>query len=268
MSFRPTATLIAVAMMAFMAMPVHAEKIILPGIIGSDERKARESDTWPWIAIGRVNKSGNGHCTGTLVAPDLVVTASHCLLNSRTRRMHRPESMKFVAGYDRGDYQAVRDVVEFAFPDCGAFPGPIKGIEKMAFDVVVLRLAEPIEDIEPLAIGAAPDRASSGSLFLAGYQQDRPYMLSVHGECSQKRGFSSDYLLAHKCDATRGASGGPLMVEQSGDWTLVGVHVGSVRSGKNQPSVLGLASTAIAEGIVAGSSSSKPGACIPVRFTN
>ena len=98
MSFRPTATLIAVAMMAFTAMPVHAEKIILPGIIGSDERKARESDTWPWIAIGRVNKSGNGHCTGTLVAPDLVVTASHCLLNQRTKRMHRPESMKFVAG--------------------------------------------------------------------------------------------------------------------------------------------------------------------------
>ncbi len=266
--FRTGLALLTAAVVAASALPARSESIVLPGIIGSDERQARQSDSWPWIAIGRVNKSGNGHCTGTLVAPDLVVTASHCLLNKRTGRMHRPESMKFVAGYDRGEYRAVRDVVEFGFPDCDVYAGSIKGIEKMAFDVAVLRLAQPIEDIEPVAIGSAPDRASSGSLYLAGYQQDRPYMLSVHGQCSQQRGFSSQYLLAHKCDATRGASGGPLLLEKADGWTIVGLHVGSIGARKNQPSVLGLASTAIAEDLVSGSALPTPGACSPVRFLN
>lgn len=267
-AFKVSAALVAATLLVSMALPAQAEKIILPGIIGADEREAKESDAWPWIAIGRVNKSGSGHCTGTLVAPDLVVTASHCLLNKRTGRMHRPESMKFVAGYDRGDYRAVRDVVEFAFPDCGAYPAPIRRVDKLAFDVAVLRLAEPIEDIKPLDIGSAPDRAASDPLFLAGYQQDRPFMLSVHSQCSLKHTASSDYLLAHECDATRGASGGPLMAEQSGAWTIVGVHVASIGSAKNKPSALGLASTAVADGIIAGTSSPTPGECTPVHFTN
>ena len=58
------------------------------------------------------------------------------------------------------------------------------------------------------------------------------------------------------------------MAEQSGDWTIVGVHVASIGSARNKPSALGLASTAIADGMISGTSSPTPGECSPVRFRN
>ncbi|MBZ0122412.1 MAG: trypsin-like serine protease, partial [Roseovarius sp.] len=32
-----------------------------------------------WEAVGRLDIGGRGFCTGTLIAPDLVLTAAHCL---------------------------------------------------------------------------------------------------------------------------------------------------------------------------------------------
>ncbi len=251
------------AALATTAIYAHAETPVLPGIIGPDERVALESDVWPWTAIGRVNKAGSGHCTGTLVAPDLVVTAGHCLFNSRTKRLHQPQSVKFVAGYDRGDYLAVRDVVEFAFPDCSGFEGPSNNIEKLAFDVAVLKLAEPVTDIEPVKVAPLNRAEPSPTLVLAGYQQDRPYMLSVHGGCSRQNRYSTQHILAHRCDATRGASGGPVLVETDDGWNVVGVHVASLGSARNRPSVLGIASTAVAESVLSGDLSLVPGSCTP-----
>lgn len=225
-----------------------------------------ESDVWPWTAVGRVNKSGAGHCTGTLVAPDLVVTAGHCLFNGRTRRLHRPQSIKFVAGFDRGEYEAVRDVVEFGFPECSRFTGPFNRIEKLAFDVALLRLAEPITGIEPVAIAPLDDEAAEAALILAGYQQDRPFMLSVHGGCSRQDRYSSELLLAHRCDATRGASGGPVLTDGADGWKLVGIHVASVGGGGQSSSGLGIASTAVADTLLAHELSMTPGACLPFEI--
>src|SRR5512134_3142634 len=63
------------------------------GIIGKDDRELLDPVAWPWLAIGRVNRTSGGFCTGALVAPDLVLTARHCLIDHRTGLRVKPDTV-------------------------------------------------------------------------------------------------------------------------------------------------------------------------------
>jgi len=67
------------------------------GIEGDDNRTAIETEVWPWTALGRINREIGGHCTGALIAPDLVLTAAHCLYNFEDERWTIPMEVHFVA---------------------------------------------------------------------------------------------------------------------------------------------------------------------------
>jgi hypothetical protein len=82
------------------------------GILGpADQRAPVSSGTWPWNAIGRINvvygPAHRGHCTGTLIGAQHIVTAAHCLFDTRLNTFVKPHQVHFVAAQSRdGQFQS------------------------------------------------------------------------------------------------------------------------------------------------------------------
>ena len=195
----------------------------LPGIVGQDDRVALDPTAWPWHALGRINQGTGAHCTGTLVAPDAVLTAAHCVFHGRTQRRLQPRELHFVAGYRRGDYVAhARGRAVVVAPAYRYRASPT--LAEIAEDWAIVLLDRPLA-IRPIPVRALPadGAVADGRLQRAGYSQDRAHLLSFHDDCRLRGMLAGGRVLLTDCDSTRGDSGSPLLWRQGGQVWLVGV---------------------------------------------
>ena len=70
-----------------------------------DRRVVVDPNQPPWSAIVKVQTNIGLRCTGALIAPATVLTASHCLYNPRTRAFLQPVSLHVLLGYERSQYR-------------------------------------------------------------------------------------------------------------------------------------------------------------------
>lgn len=226
-----------------------AEPPKLPGIKGTDDRVLVDSAAYPWSAIGRVNKTIGGFCTGALVAPRQVITAAHCLWNKRTRRWLDARSVHFVAGYRRGDYLRHGKVASYRLSP-GARPPVKEASPDPAADWALLTLEDGFEtalgrlEVETLDSSRLGALQKKQAVFLhAGYSQDKAHVLTRHEPCRLVGFTNQERLILHDCDATRGDSGSPILRREGDAYRLVAIHIATTtRKGR----VLGLAIPAAA----------------------
>ncbi|RLJ60259.1 V8-like Glu-specific endopeptidase [Litoreibacter meonggei] len=203
------------------ALPVQAQE--KPPTI-SEHNRAN------WQAVGRIgilNKKGNGGCTGVLIAPDLVLTAAHCVVNRKTGRIRPFYRVQFMAGWHNGTHLGSASAADIeVHPDYDLTQLAQTNRVRMDYipnDLALVRLKNAL-DIPPLPV-AAPlgDKKllNPTPVRLLAYRGDRPEILSDYDDClAQKIG---PELLGLNCAVVSGVSGSPVFMAGLQGWEVVGI---------------------------------------------
>lgn len=180
------------------------------GIIGGEE-------TTDWPAIGAyLIGGGAGLCTGTLVAPDLVLTAAHCAVMGNADDVFFFGPNVFEAG------TAISVDYSHPHPDYDA--------DTKHHDLAMLRLTEEAT-APPMAINVeeVDDSWDGTVLHAVGYGTDDVYdgkTMGIKRETDVDFSSWTDFLMYHETEGQNtcaGDSGGPLLVDHGDGWIVASV---------------------------------------------
>ena len=191
----------------------HAQDARLQSLETSDAGRG-------WEAVGRLNLGTKGFCTGALIAPDLVLTAGHCLFDKETGARIVAEEIEFLAGWRNGRAEAYRKIRRAVAHPAYVYGG--QSLEqRVPYDLALLQLDRAIRlpSVLPFDTGAQPQRGAE--VGVVSYAKDRAEAPSLQEVC-QVLAERQDMLML-SCDVDFGSSGAPIFSMQGGVARVVSV---------------------------------------------
>lgn len=196
---------------------------------GRDDRVRVNIEQTPWRYMGRFVNAAGEMCTATLIAPNVIVTAAHCLHTNLG--MTTSGEFRAVGGAtSRAAAYLISDQFEYRrFNTTDEIDG---------LDWALVRLAQPLGDTLGYAgvrniTGQGLAAARAHDLYQAGFSWDTGDTLSGNVGCHISQVYP-DGTFAHECDTTRGDSGSAFLVRGANGFEVIGVD-SNFRSNPNGP---------------------------------
>lgn len=163
-------------------------------------------------AVGRVESTVNdGGCSGILVAPDLVVSAAHCIA---------PQNKDFAFRPGDGQINRVRHALVEVFQHPMYQLMKDRALWRLRFDVAIARLEAPVPAARATPIPPGPEAQVGETLYVVSWRRDGSTKPRQRA-CQVIEGASGLVTLA--CAVQSGESGAPVLRKTDDGLELVAI---------------------------------------------